>query len=72
MSDGEPHPSARAKVLSYTFGTRWVLEPSITSSRLALLGSVSRESETQIIVWNWVTGEMLLVCQHFLGDRTLM
>ena len=77
MNDGEPHPSARAKALSSTFapGTDnppWALEMSITSSRLALLGAVSRGSATQIVVWNWVTGEMLLVRQLLLGDRTLM
>ena len=76
MSDGEPHPAARVPVLSYTFphDDPWVLESSITitSSRLALLREVSSERVTQLIVWNWITGEMLLVCQLLPGDRTLM
>ena len=80
MSDGEPHPAARTQVLSYTFATRfggdlWVLESSITSSRLALLGEEATGkfvTQRQLIIWNWITGEMLLVCQLFLGDRTLM
>ena len=77
MSDGEPHPSARVKVLSYTFalgeaGTCWLLEPSITSSRLALLGGVPSESLVRLVIWNWITGEMLLVCQLFVGNHTLM
>ena len=64
MNDGEPHPAARTKILSYTFapGRLYVLKTSITSSRLALLGEVSGERATQLIVWDWITGEMLLVC----------
>ena len=74
MSDGDPHPSARAKVLScaLALGGLGVLEMSITSSRLAFLGeAVSSEHKTQLIVWNWITGEQLLVCQLLLGGRTL-
>ena len=67
MSDGKPHPSARAKVLPYTFrildgDNPWLAELSITSSRLALLGTVPGEFGTELSVWNWITGEMLLVC----------
>ena len=74
MSDGEPHPAARVPVLSYTFapGRLYALQTLITGSRLALLGEVSGERVTRLIVWNWITGEMLLVRQLPLGDRTLM
>ena len=77
MSDGKSHPSARTKVLSHTFApgnddTPRVLKSSITSSRLALLGNLSGVYVTQLTVWNWITGEMLLVCQLLLGNRTLM
>ena len=76
MSDGEPHPTARIPVLSYNFapGDPWAQGKSITipSSRLALLREVFSELVTQLIVWNWITGEMLLVCQLLLGDHTLM
>ena len=75
MNDGDPHPSAREKVLScaLALGRLGVLEMSITNSRLAFLGeAVSREHGTQLIVWNWITGENLLVRQLSLGDGTLL
>jgi hypothetical protein len=67
MEDGEPHPSAQTPVLSYTFAefgsffNEWQM--SITSSRLALL-CVCLDSyfiPAQLIVWDWITGDILLV-----------
>ena len=77
MDDGDPHPSARAKVLFYVFApgnnhAPRVLKSSITNFRLALLGNLSGRYATQLTVWNWITGEMLLVCQLLLDNRTLM
>ena len=77
MSNGEPHPTARAHILSYNFapeingGIPWILEPSVKGSRLVLLREMSSEPKTQIVVWNWITGEMLLVRQPLLRDHTL-
>ena len=77
LDDGEPHPSARTAVLSFAFE----LHPSrrrtgtgnlsITSSRLAFFCSHSGPTKTKVIVWDWTTGEILLVrSHHFISLST--
>ena len=63
LSDGEPHPSARVKVLSYAFADIDFLEASITGSRLAVLreGQTIPVSVAQVVVWDWMSGQILLV-----------
>ena len=62
----EPHPHARVKVLSYTLapenGTHVeAVGASVTGSRLAVLRKVSDISATQVVVWDWVTGQILVI-----------
>ena len=67
MSDGEPHPAAQTQVLSSTFAPAVgdlvdiFLNMSITGSRLALLRGVYGVGITQAVVWDWTTGQILLV-----------
>jgi hypothetical protein len=78
LDDGESHPSAQSPGLSYTFGelgsyfNDWQM--SITSSRLALL-CICIDSDffpAQLIVWDWTTGDILLVGCMFLSWSSLM
>ena len=65
MSNGEPHPGAQVKVLSYHFTSGGIfaeiLDLSITDSRLAALRRVSDVHAAQAVVWDWTTGQILLV-----------
>jgi len=68
MSDGEPHPAAQTAVLFYNFpsGGRSfadILDASITCSKLAVLKGTSDGdiAEGQVVVWDWTTGQILLV-----------
>lgn len=77
MSDGEPHPTARNKILSYTFspgdgGTADILDKSITTSRLVILRGLSSVDVAQIVVWDWTTGQILLVCRLLVYSSILM
>ena len=77
MSDGEPHPAAQTTVLSYTFATGAgcipdVQDTSITDSRLAVLRGLSHVHTGQIVVWDWTTGQILLVRRLLAFDSTLM
>ena len=77
FNDGEPHPRARVKVLFCTFapGNGTYVEAvgaSVASSRLAVLRKVSDVSVTQVVVWDWVTGQILLVRQLHTDSYVLM
>jgi len=66
MSDGEPHPAAQAAVLFYTFvpgGESFTetIDLSITSSRVALMRGISFENIGQVTIWDWTTGQILMV-----------
>lgn len=65
MSNGEPHPNAQTQVLSYYFTSGGVfaeiLDLSITDTRLAALRRVSDVHTAQAVVWDWTTGQILLV-----------
>ena len=66
LSEVEPHPRARVKVPSYTFapgnGTHVeALGASVAGSRLAVLRKVSDISATQVVIWDWVTGQILAI-----------
>ena len=68
MSDGEPHPSAKNPVLIYALEQELGLSLdskniSMTSSRLASLGVCfcNPAPAGEIIVWDWITGEVLMV-----------
>jgi len=66
MSDGEPHPAAQTAVLSYIFALdsepfTKTIDISITSSRLALMRGIYSENRGQVAVWDWTTGQILLV-----------
>ena len=73
LRDGEPHPAAQTAVLSYTFATGDgglpdVQDMSITDSRLAVLRSFSYIRTGQIVVWDWTTGQILLVRRLLVFD----
>ena len=77
LNDGEPHPCARVKVLSYTFASGngvqvEAVKISITGSRLAVLKRVSDIPMTRVVVWDWMTGQILLVRQLYVDRYTLM
>ena len=77
MSDGEPHPAARTAILSYTFptgdgGMPDVQDTSITGSRLAVFRGLSNIRTGQIVVWDWTTGQILLVCQLLVFNPSLI
>ena len=68
LADGQPHPSAQIPTLSYTAEPElgdsldwWAF--SITGSRLAFFCRCSSAPEVtaQLAVWDWNTGEILLV-----------
>ena len=74
LNDGEPHPSAQTPVLSCTLepeishhSDHWQM--SITSSRLVFLRTFlgALTATAQLTVWDWTTGEVLLVHPIFLS-----
>ena len=77
MSDGEPHPAAQTKVLSSTLAPALgdlvnILDMSITGSRLALLRGTFGVGITQVVVWDWTTGQTLLVRRLLVYSPTMM
>ena len=77
MSDGEPHPTAQTKVLSYTFAPAPgdlvdIRDMSITGSRLVLLRGASEMGTAQAVVWDWTMGQILLVRRLFAYSPTMM
>lgn len=72
LSDGEPHPSARVKVLSYAFAHTDFLEASITGSRLAVLRGDLWTLTAQVVVWDWITGQIVLVRVPHVRSHPLM
>ena len=77
MFDGKPHPSAQTPVLPYVSVRElgfdsW--EISITGSRLALICMFYDGSgvTAQLVVWDWNTGEILLVHFTSLSRSPLM
>ena len=77
LNGGEPHPAAQIETLTYTFAPRdadpsGVLEASITDSRLAFLRGIPNISVTQVVVWDWTTGQILLVRRLFVCSHTLV
>ena len=77
MRDGGTHPAARTAVLSYTFtlgegGLPDILDMSIADSRLAVFGAVSGTHATQIVVWDWTTGQILQVRRPLTFNSGLM
>jgi hypothetical protein len=78
MKGGGSHPRARTPVLSCTlpelggFPDEWKI--SITRSRLAFFFICSDTPTTtaQLTVWDWTTGEILLVCSKTLFRSPLM
>ena len=77
MTDGAPHPAAQIMDLSYTFVPGYEdlfggLDMSITGSRLAVLRWDSRIRAIQVVVWDWTTGQILLVRRSLVFDSALM
>ena len=78
MSDGEPHPAAQTKVLSYPFPPAPgdfpddILGTSITGSRLVLLRGAFQVSIPRAVVWDWTTGQVLLVRRLLEYNPTMM
>ena len=73
MTDGSPHPRAKQQVIPLDLPSaspEWGGELYINHSRL---GFVHRPADTDdhrvsVVVWDWTTGEMLLVC----GSRSAL
>lgn len=65
LNNGSPHPSARTGVLLYTFevsaGRHPILDMSITGSKLAIFSGSSSAPTTELVVWDWTTGQVMLV-----------
>ena len=45
---------------------------SITDSRLIVFGATIDTRATQTVVWDWITGQILLVCRPLLFNSALM
>lgn len=74
LVDGKPHPSAQTPVLFLTCepgssDDHWNI--SISGSRLAFF-SVWFGYKTQLVVWDWQAGEILLVCSISLFSFPLI
>ena len=77
MDDREPRPTAKTRALSYTFAPENgspinILEMSITGCRLAVLRGASDEHIAQVVVWDWITGQILLVYRLLIHGLTLV
>ena len=78
MSNGEPHPAAQTKVLSSTSAPAVgglvgiYLNMSITGSRLALLRAPYGVGIATVVVWDWTTGQILLVRRLLVYSPTIM
>jgi hypothetical protein len=67
MTDGSPHPRAQKRIISLSLSfasPEWWGELHINGSRL---GAVFRPADPDdnrfsVVVWNWTTGEIVLVC----------
>ena len=64
LNNGRPHPSAPLEALA--------VETSITGTGLAVLRRVSDTSATQVVVWDWVTGQISLVRRSCVDSYALM
>ena len=66
MSEGVPHPSALKKTIESKIGSTILSASlSITDHRLASLVETLPAEAFQLDVWDWKTGDLLLVCEVF-------
>lgn len=81
LSGGEPHPSARTADLCYDYFPEYCnsaedceMSLSITSSRIAFFCTLSGTPYItgKLIVWDWTTGDILVVRCVFLSRHPLM
>ena len=68
MTDGLPHPNARQHVIGYKLDAsfacyEWYDEMHINGSRLGVVFRPTdpEDNRFSVAVWNWTTGEMVLV-----------
>jgi len=76
LGDGGPHPAAQTAVLSYTFAPADnvpinLLDMSISGFRLAVLRGTA-DITSYVVVWDWTTGQTLLVSRLFMYSPTVM
>lgn len=68
MTDGLAHPKARQQVITFGLSfasSEWWGDLFINGSRLAAVfrSTDPDDNNFSVVVWNWTTGEMVLVCR---------
>ena len=68
LTDGLPHPKAQRHIIGYSLGAtftsyEWYTETHINGSRLGVVFRPTDPDDSgfSVVVWDWTTGEMVLV-----------
>ena len=72
MKDGLPHPKAQRQVITSrtVFASdEWCAQLYLNGSRLGVVFKPSdpADSRFSVVVWDWTTGELVLVCEFHCG-----